>query len=119
MARADLRLNVTVDTSELTEALDAVLSGHATPIMRRTLQVLRDNHRTAAPQFAYLSWPKNFDPEASRSKVNRSKRASVIRMAEGRLAAAAKAGYAHVSFEYETPVFEISARGRAALSGRS
>lgn len=114
MARANVRLNVTVDTSQLTEALDAVLSGRATPIMRRTLLLLRENHRTAAPRFAAISWPKNFDPEASRSK-----RASVIRMAEGRLAAAAKAGYAHVSFEDETPVFEISARGRAALSGRS
>lgn len=83
-----------------------------TSTMRRTLEELRAHPRMTAWTLAHYLWP--------------AKRLHTAHMpiTEGRLRAAARAGYAHVAFEpyqyqphLRRPVYEISARGRAALSG--
>lgn len=86
------------------------------PALRKTLEVLRDTPRLTSPRLAAVLWPGK-DPEPRKS------------IAEGRLRAAAGAGYAHVAFEPHSwtrdhmawseirPTYEISARGRAVLGG--
>jgi hypothetical protein len=80
--------------------------------MRKTLARLRSTPRMNARLFALIEWPATF---------RSGKRASTgaIGNATQRLHAATKAGLAHVAFERGEATYEISARGRAALSRRT
>lgn len=80
--------------------------------MRKTLARLRATPRMNAHLFALIEWP------GTCRKGNRAL-TGAIGNATQRLNAAAKAGYAHVALEHVKAVYEISARGRAALSGRT
>lgn len=113
MARlGPINVRINVDASEFERAVDAAVAGLGTS--RRTLQALRNTPRLTGVAFAAILWPGK-DPEPRKS------------IAEGRLRAAAKAGYAHVAFEPHAwtrdhglrtqilPTYELTARGRALL----
>ena len=83
-----------------------------TTALRRTLTRLDGVPRISPRLYALIECPK-----ASR-KGGLAFQGAIGNAAQ-RLRAAAKAGLAHVAFEQGEETYEISARGRAALSGRT
>lgn len=90
------------------------------PTLRKTLEAVRDWPQATAQLLAHVWWPH------SRAKATRP-------IAEGRLRAAARAGYLHARFEpgylksrpetlsdvnRRRPVYELSALGRDAICAR-